>query len=89
MNPEGVTVLPFSVSLAKHLANETWNNIKKDVKRMYKYKMEVYRTGEKESFRNEKSNNLKYFDKYKDKVNYKIKIFEKVKNRWKLIYSEI
>lgn len=56
---------------------------------MYKYKMEVYRTGEKESFRNEKSNNLKYFDKYKDKVNYKIKIFEKVKNRWKLIYSEI
>lgn len=55
---------------------------------MYKYKMEVYRTGEKESFRNEKSNNLTYFDKYKDKVNYKIEIFEKVKNRWKLIYSE-
>lgn len=56
---------------------------------MYKYKMKVYKTGEKESFRNDWSNNLNYFDKYKGRVNYKIEIFEKVKSRWKLIYSEL
>ena len=80
MNPEGVTIT-VSVSLAKRLANETRNKHNKGDDNMYKYKMEVYRTGEKESFRNEKSNNIKYFDKYKNKVNYKIRIFEKVKNR--------
>lgn len=52
------------------------------------YNMEVYRTGEKNCFRAEKSNNLEYFDRYKNKTNYKIKIFQKVKNRWQLIYSE-
>ena len=59
----------------------------KEVKQMYK--MEVYRTEEKTLFRTEKSNNLEYFDRYKNRTNYKIKIFQKVKNRWKLIYSEV
>ena len=52
------------------------------------YKMEVYRAEEKTLFRTEKANNLEYFDRYKNRTNYKIKIFQKVKNRWKLIYSE-
>ena len=52
------------------------------------YKMEVYRAEEKTLFKTEKSNNLEYFDRYKNRTNYKIKIFQKVKNRWKLIYSE-
>lgn len=52
------------------------------------YKMEVFRTGENKLYRIEKSNNLEYFDRYKNKTNYKIKIFRKVKNRWELIYSE-
>lgn len=53
------------------------------------YKMEVYRAEEKTLFRTEKSNNLEYFDRYKNRTNYKIKIFQKIKNRWKLIYSEV
>lgn len=52
------------------------------------YKMEVYRTEDKKLFRTEKSNSLEYFDRYKNRSNYRIKIFQKVKNRWKLIYSE-
>ena len=52
------------------------------------YKMEVYRVEEKTLFKTEKSNSLEYFDKYKNRSNYKKKIFQKVKNRWKLIYSE-
>ena len=52
------------------------------------YIMEVYRTEDKKLFRTEKSNNLEYFDRYKNRSNYKIKIFQKVKNRWELIYSE-
>ena len=53
------------------------------------YKMEVYRAEEKTLFKTEKSNNLEYFDRYKNRTNYKINIFQKVKNRWKLIYSEV
>ena len=30
-----------------------------------------------------------YFDRYKNRTNYKIKIFQKVKNKWNLIYSEV
>lgn len=52
------------------------------------YKMEVYRMEDKKLFRTEKSNNLEYFDRYKNRSNYKIKIFQKIKNRWELIYSE-
>ena len=59
----------------------------KEVKQMYK--MEVYRTEEKTLFKTEKSNSLEYFDRYKNRNNYKIKIFQKVKNRWKVIYSEV
>ena len=59
----------------------------KEVKQMYK--MEVYRAEEKTLFRTEKSNNLEYFDRYKNRTNYKIKIFQKVKNKWNLIYSEV
>jgi hypothetical protein len=61
-------------------------NKNKEVKRMYK--MEVYRTEEKTLFKTEKSNSLEYFDKYKNRSNYKIKIFQKVKSKWELIYSE-
>lgn len=86
MKPEGVR-FTVSVSLAKHLANETRKQKVKEVKQMYK--MEVYRAEEKTLFRTEKSNNLEYFDRYKNRTNYKIKIFQKVKNRWKLIYSEV
>ena len=57
---------------------------------MYKYKMEVYKTwDEKGLVTTQKSNNISYFDKYKNKNNYRIKIFQKVKNRWKLVYSEL
>ena len=59
----------------------------KEVKQMYK--MEVYRTEEKTLFKTEKSNSLEYFDRYKKRTNYKIKIFQKVKNKWNLIYSEV
>lgn len=53
------------------------------------YKMEVFKNWDnKDKVRTEKSNNLEYFDRYKNKTNYKIKIFHKVKNRWELIYSE-
>ena len=51
------------------------------------YKMEVYK--EKTLFITEKSNNLEYFDRYKKRTNYKIKLFQKLKNKWKLIYSEV
>ena len=52
------------------------------------YKMEVY-GAEKTLFKTEKSNKLEYFDRYKNRTNYKIKIFQKIKNRWILIYSEV
>ena len=50
--------------------------------------MEVYRAEEKTLFKTEKSNCLEYFNKYKNRSNYKIKIFQMVKSRWELIYSE-
>lgn len=56
---------------------------------MYKYKMEVYKTKDNTLFIKDGSNNLEYFNKYKNKTNYKIKIFQKVNNRWKVIYSEL
>ena len=52
------------------------------------YKMEVYTTEEKTLFIVEKSNNLEYFDRYKNRTVYKIKILRKVKNTWEVIYSE-
>ena len=56
---------------------------------MYKYKMESYKTEDNTLFIKDGSNNLEYFNKYKNKTNYKIKIFQKVNNRWKMIYSEL
>ena len=57
---------------------------------MYQYKMEVYKTWDKKGLvTTQKSNNISCFDKYKNKSNYRIKIFQKVKNRWKLVYSEL
>lgn len=51
--------------------------------------MEVYKTWDDRGLiKTEKSNLLEYFDRYKNRINYKIKIFQKVKNRWELIYSE-
>ena len=35
-----------------------------------------------------KSNNLSFFDRYKNKQNYKIQIYKKAK-KWELIYSEL
>ena len=55
---------------------------------MYKYKMEVYKTENGEIFRTENSNNLEYFNRYKNRSNYKIKIFQNEKNEWNLIYTE-
>lgn len=56
---------------------------------MYKYKMESYRAEDNTLFMKENSNNVEYFNKYKNKENYKIEIFQKVNNRWKKIYSEL
>ena len=56
---------------------------------MYQYKMECYRTEDNTLFIKDGSNNLEYFNKYKNKENYRIKIFQKVNNRWKIIYSEL
>ena len=51
--------------------------------------MECYRTEGNTLFIKDGSNNLEYFNKYKNKENYRIKIFQKVNNRWKIIYSEL
>ena len=70
-------------------APSKWNTDVKQYEEVVKmYKMEAYRTEDKTLFNTEKSNNLEYFEKYKNRSNYKIKIFQKVKNKWKLIYSE-
>ena len=53
------------------------------------YKMDVYKTENKELFRTEKSNNLEYFDRYKYRKNFKIEIFKREKNKWVKIYSEL
>ena len=55
---------------------------------VYKYKMNAYRTDDGKLFNTEQSNNLEYFDKYKSKCSYLIEIFQRVGNRWKLIYTE-
>jgi hypothetical protein len=54
----------------------------------YKYKMNAYRTDDGKLFNTEKSNSLEYFDRYKSRCNYQIKIFQRINNRWKLIYTE-
>jgi len=53
-----------------------------------KYKMVTRMKETKEKFYERKSNNLQWFDKYLKKENFESQIFEKVGNRWKLIYSE-
>lgn len=54
---------------------------------MYKYKMIAYCLNG--SIHTEiKSNNIEFLNKYKNKVNYRIQIFEKRKS-WHCIYSEI
>lgn len=52
---------------------------------MYKYTMLVYKRWDGEFLRKEGSNNLKYFDKYKGKENFKIII----KEGRKIIYQEV
>lgn len=54
---------------------------------MYKYQMKVYNENN-ELWNIEKSNNINYYDKFKNKENYKIKIYERINNKWILIYSE-
>lgn len=53
------------------------------------YKMEAFRVEDGTLFSTEKSNNPIYFDRYKNKTSYKIRIFQKINGRWKLIYDEV
>lgn len=52
-----------------------------------KYAMTV-KTKEGKYFHTIYSNNLEYFDAYKNKSNYLATISEKVSNKWKIIYEE-
>lgn len=52
------------------------------------FKMNVYKAENRDFFRTEKSDNLEYFNRYKGRENYKIEIFQKIKNRWRLMYIE-
>lgn len=54
---------------------------------MSEYKMVAY-TVEGEKFSEQWSRNVEWFDRFKKKKNYRIQIFEKVKNRWHMIYNE-
>lgn len=52
------------------------------------YKMDVYEAENNTLFRTEKANNIEFFNRYKGRNNYYIKVFQKIGNRWKLVYSE-
>lgn len=57
------------------------------------YKMNVYKkdfiTNEIEFLQTEKSNALIAFESSKNKKNYVIEIYQKIKNKWVLIYTEL
>lgn len=53
------------------------------------YKIISYRAWDGKKNLEEKSNNLKYFDRYLNKLNFRSQIYKKDGRRWKLIYSEI
>lgn len=51
------------------------------------YKMEVYTLQNDNLHLSQKSNNLSYFDRYKNRKNYRIKIYKRGR-KWELIYNE-
>ena len=57
------------------------------------YKMKSYKrdfeSGEINLISCNKSYNLQFFDRFKHRTNYAIEIYEKVKNKWVLIYTEL
>ena len=57
------------------------------------FKMKAYKkdflTSEIEFLQEVKSNSLEYFESSKNRKNYVIEIFQKIKNKWVLIYSEL
>lgn len=53
------------------------------------YKIISYRAWDGKKNLEEKSNNIKYFDRYLNKLNFRSQIYKKDGRRWKLIYSEI
>lgn len=52
------------------------------------YKMIAF-TADGERLTPQYANNPAYFDRFKNRVNYKIVIMKKVKNRYTVIYSEL
>lgn len=53
-----------------------------------KYKLVSYQNGSNKVYYTTMSNNLEFFDRYKNKTNYKIQIYKKGK-KWELIYDEV
>lgn len=53
-----------------------------------KYKLVAYKNEDNKVYYISKSNNLAFFDRYKNKTKYKIQIYKKVK-KWELIYDEL
>lgn len=53
-----------------------------------KYKLEAFNL-DNVLFNTIYSNNLDYLELYKNRTNYRIKIFQKISNKWKIIYSEL
>ena len=57
------------------------------------FKMKAYKkdflTSEIEFLQEVKSNSLEYFESRKNRKNHTIEIFQKIKNKWVLIYSEL
>lgn len=72
----------FGKRLWKHEESKTGGN-------KMEYKIISYRAWDGKKNLEEKSNNLKYFDRYLNKLNFRSQIYKKDGRRWKLIYSEI
>lgn len=53
------------------------------------YKMIAYNRETGDQFFPQFANNLQWFDKYKNKENYRIEIFKRVGKKYKLIYKEV
>ena len=68
---------------------ESWKEIIMD--KMYKMKSykRDFESGEINLISCNKSYNLQFFDRFKHRTNYAIEIYEKVKNKWVLIYTEL
>ena len=52
------------------------------------YKMVAYLREDGSRLFPQYANNIQYFDRYKDKTNYRIEIYKLVGKRYKLIYKE-